>query len=92
LAKQIHGALTPAEIAYMRRATAAWAVFYVLLTMAIFILFFAVSLRAWSFFVNFATFGLMMLMGIADHAIRRRVLPRHPGGGILTIIRRSLIG
>jgi len=92
LANQIHGALTPAEIAYTRRATAAWVVFYVLMTLAIFILFFAVSLRAWSFFVNFATFGLMMLMGLADHAIRRRVLPRHPRGGILAVIRRSLIG
>jgi uncharacterized membrane protein len=92
LAKQIHDALTPAEIAYTRRATAAWVVFYVLLTLAIFILFFAASLRVWSFFVNFITFGLMMLMGIADHAIRRRVLPRHPRGGILAVIRRSLIG
>jgi uncharacterized membrane protein len=92
LAAQIHGELTPAEIAYTRRATAAWVVFYVLLAAAILILFFTVPLRIWSLFVNFAVFGLMMLMGLADHAIRRRVLPRHPSGGILAVIRRSLIG
>jgi uncharacterized membrane protein len=92
LANQVHGPLSPAEITYTRRATEAWVVFYVLLTIAILILFFVVSLRVWSLFVNFAVFGLMILMGMADHAIRRRVLPRHENGGILAIIRRSLIG
>jgi uncharacterized membrane protein len=92
LANQVHGSLTPAEIAYTRRATAAWVVFYVLLAIAILVLFFVVPLRVWSLFVNFAVFGLMMLMGLADHSIRQRILPRHTDGGILAIIRRSLIG
>lgn len=92
LASKLHPALTPAEIAYTRHATVAWVVFYVLMTMAIFILFFAASLRVWSLFVNFVAFGLIVLMGVADHAIRRRVLPQRPGGGILAIIQRSLTG
>jgi uncharacterized membrane protein len=92
LASKLHAALTPAEIAYTRHATVAWAVFYVLMTIVIFILFFAASLRVWSLFVNFVSFGLIMLMGVADHAIRRRVLPQRPGGGMLTIIQRSLTG
>jgi uncharacterized membrane protein len=92
LADKMYGELTPLEIAYTRSATLAWGVFYGLLTLAILILFYAASPRVWSLFVNFATFGLMMLMGIADHAIRRRVLPRHPRSGILTLIRRALIG
>lgn len=92
LAEKMHGALTPAEITYTRRATEVWAVFYVALAAAILILFFDASPRVWSLFVNFATFGLILLLGIADHAIRVRVLPRHPRGGMLAIIRRSLIG
>jgi uncharacterized membrane protein len=92
LAGKMHGALTPAETAYMRRATQAWCIFYGLLSAAILILFFVVSVRIWSLLVNFAAFGLMILMGLADHAVRRRILPRHPGGGILAVIRRSLIG
>jgi len=92
LAEKMYGALTPAEIAYTRSATAAWALFYALLTLAILVLFFAASLKVWSLFVNFATFGLMLLMGIADHAIRRRALPRHPRSGILALMKRSLIG
>lgn len=92
LANQMYGTLTAAEIAYTRRATAAWAAFYVLLTLAILVLFFALPQPAWYVFVNFATWGLMLIAGLADHAIRRRVLPRHQEGGILTIIRRSLVG
>jgi uncharacterized membrane protein len=92
LASSMHGTLTPAEIAYTRRATVAWVVFYALTAAAILVLFFAEPLRVWSLFVNFGVFGLMIFMGIADHALRRRVLPRHPAGRILTIVQRALIG
>jgi len=92
LASTMHGELSPLEISYTRRATVVWMVFYALLTTAILALFFVASQRVWSLFVNFATFGLIIAMGIADHAIRLRVLPQHPGGGILGIIKRSLIG
>jgi uncharacterized membrane protein len=92
LAEQMYGDLSEAEGAYMRRATAAWAVFYGLMTAAVLVLFFAVSLRQWSLFVNFIAWGLMVLAGFVDHALRRRLLPRHREGGILTLIRRSLSG
>jgi hypothetical protein len=46
----------------------------------------------WSLFVNFGTLGLIVLMGIIDHAIRRRILPRREDGGLLALLRRSLIG
>jgi uncharacterized membrane protein len=92
MADKLHGPLMPAEIAYTRRATVAWAMFYTLITTAILVLFFAVPLRIWSIFVNFATFGLILAMGIVDHAIRRRVLSRYKGGGILVAIQRALVG
>jgi len=92
LAKRLHGALTPEEISYTRRATAAWTVFYLLAAAAVLTLFFVASLRIWSLFVNFALFGLIALMGIADYAVRRHVLPRRRGGGIVAALRQSLIG
>jgi uncharacterized membrane protein len=92
LAQKIHAELSAAEIAFTRRATAVWALFYVLLAVAIAVLFFAVSERVWSLFVNFATFGLIAAGCLADAAIRHAVLPRRPGGGILTLLRQSLIG
>lgn len=92
LAEKLHGSLAPAEISYLRLATVAWAIFYALLAAAIFVLYFIVPLRSWSLFVNFATLGLMIAAGVVDFAIRHRVLPRRPGGGILAILRRSLTG
>lgn len=90
LAEQMHGPLTLAEVAYMRRATAVWAMFYFLLGATILILFFVVPLRVWSLFTNFVTWGLMVLAGFVDHALRQLLLPRHRQGGILTLIRRAL--
>lgn len=92
LAGQLHGALAPVEINYMRRATLAWAAFYILLTTTIVILYFAAPLRIWSLFVNFAALGLIVFAAIVDFTIRYLVLPRRPGDGILRIIRRSLTG
>ncbi len=74
IASSLRGGLKPAEIAYTRRATLAWSVFYAILTASILALYFVVSLRVWSLFVNFVTFALIALMTLVDHAIRRRVL------------------
>jgi len=92
LADQLHGPLEPAEIAYTRRATIVWFVFYALLAAAIVVAFFTASAHVWSLFVNFGTFGLMGLLFAADHAIRRRVLPRRPGGGIIAALLHSVTG
>jgi uncharacterized membrane protein len=92
LAAKLHGPLTPQEITYTRRATAVWTVFYALTAALILVLFFLASLRVWSLFVNFAIFGLIALMCLVDHAVRRRVLPSRVGPGILAALRQSLIG
>ncbi len=92
LADKLHGPLTPAETVYTRRATYVWFAFYVLLTGAIVALFFAASSHAWSLFVNFGTFGLMGLVFLADHALRHRILPRRPGGGIIAALLQSVTG
>jgi uncharacterized membrane protein len=92
MADKLHGPLSPAEVAYTRRATVAWAIFYAVLTVAIATLFFAASARVWSLFVNFATFGLIGLMFVAEHAIRLKVLPGKRRGGTLVALRQFLIG
>ena len=92
LAQQMYGELTSTESAYMRRATVAWTLFYGLMAVTVVVLFFAVSRRDWSLFVNFVAWGLIILAGFVDHALRRRLLPRHREGGIATLIRRSLTG
>jgi uncharacterized membrane protein len=92
MADKLHGPLTPAEVAYTRLATVAWAIFYALLTVAITGLFFVASPRVWSLFVNFATFGLIGLMFVVEHTVRLKVLPERPRGGALVALRQFLIG
>jgi len=92
LADKLHGPLQPAEIRYTRGATLAWTVFYLALTAAIVILFFAAPQKVWSMFVNFATYGLIAAMFVVDHAIRRRVLPHAKRTGVLAAMRQFLTG
>jgi uncharacterized membrane protein len=92
LADQLHGPLEPVEVAYTRRATAVWSAFYGLLATAIAVLFFIAPRTVWSAFVNFAAFGLIGVVFAADHAIRRRVLPRKPGTGMVAALRQALAG
>lgn len=92
LAIQMHGTLEASEIAYTRRATAAWALFYLALTVAIVVLFFLAPLKVWSMFVNFATFGLIVAMALGDHLLRRAVLPPRPSRGLIDVLQRALLG
>jgi uncharacterized membrane protein len=92
LAVKLHGALSPLETAFTRRATLAWAVFYMVMSAAIVALFFTVSRSTWSLFVNFGTFGLIAIACLADAAIRHTMLPRRPGGGLLALLRQAFIG
>lgn len=90
--KKAHGPLTAAESVYTRRATAAWAAFYLLLTIAIFAWFLIGTLRSWSLFTNFGTYALIALMFGVDHLLRKRILPRRADGGIWTALRQMLGG
>jgi uncharacterized membrane protein len=94
IAERLHGAgaLGAAELRYTRRATVAWAAFYVLLTLAIVVLFFAAPARVWSLFVDFAAFGLIGLMFAAEHIVRLTVLPHRRGSGSALAALRQLLG
>jgi uncharacterized membrane protein len=87
LADKVHGPLTPQELRYTRRVTAAWALFFLLITGATFGLFLFTPLRIWSLFANFCVLPLIGLMFVAEYAVRRRVLPQVPRRGILAAVR-----
>ena len=87
LADQVHGPLTPQEVLYTRRVTAAWALFFLLITAATLILFVFAPLRLWSLFANFCVLPLIGLMFVAEYAVRQRVLPQVPRRGILAAVR-----
>jgi uncharacterized membrane protein len=87
LADKVHGPLTPQEVRYTRRITAAWALFFILITAATFGLFVFAPLRIWSLFANFCVLPLIGLMFVAEYAVRRRALPQVPRRGILAAVR-----
>lgn len=93
LAKTLHGGeLLPVELVYLRRASIAWFLVWTALAVSVLILFFAASEHIWSLYVNFGTFGLIGIVFLADHALRRRVLPRRPGASMLAALLHSLTG
>jgi uncharacterized membrane protein len=87
LADQIHGPLTAREVRYTRRITAAWAVFFLLITAATVGFFALAPLRIWSLFANFCVIPLVALMFAAEYALRHRALPQSPRRGILAAVR-----
>jgi uncharacterized membrane protein len=87
LADKVHGPLTPQELLYTRRVTAAWGLFFLVMTAVTLILFVSAPLRIWSLFANFCVVPLMGLMFVAEYAVRRRVLPQVPRRGILAAVR-----
>ena len=87
LADKVHGPLTPPEVRYTRRVTAAWTLFFVSITAATVGLFVYAPLRTWSLFANFCVVPLIGLMFVAEYAVRRRVLPHVQRRGILAGVR-----
>jgi uncharacterized membrane protein len=92
LADKVHGPLTPQELRYTRRVTAAWSLFFILITAATVGLFLFAPLRIWSLFANFCVLPLIGLMFVAEYAVRRRVLPQVPRRGILAAVRVYFAG
>jgi uncharacterized membrane protein len=87
LADQVHGPLSPQEVLYTRRVTAAWALFFVSITAATVGFFLFAPLRVWSLFANFCVLPLIGLMFMAEYAVRRHALPDGARPGILAAVR-----
>jgi uncharacterized membrane protein len=87
MADKIHGPLTPQELRYTRQVTVAWTIFFVLNMLATWLLFQFAPLKVWSIFVNFASLPLLALMFLGEYLVRRQVLPRVQGGGIIATLR-----
>ena len=87
LADKVHGPLSALELCYTRNVTIAWVIFF-LLNMAVSALLFEFApLRIWSLFVNFLSLPLILLMFVAEFAVRRRILPKVPRNGLIATLR-----
>ena len=87
LADKIHGPLSALELRYTRDVTIAWVVFFLANMAVTFLLFEFAPLRIWSLFVNFCSLPLILLMFVAEYAVRRRVLPQVQRNGLIATLR-----
>jgi uncharacterized membrane protein len=87
LADKVHGPLSELELRYTRHVTIAWVIFFLLNLAATVLLFELAPLRTWSLFVNFFSAPLILLMFVAEYAVRRRVLPQVQRNGLLATLR-----
>jgi uncharacterized membrane protein len=86
-ADRVHGPLSPLELRYTRGVTIAWSVFFLANLVATFFLFEFAPIRVWSLFANFISLPLILLMFVAEYAIRLRVLPKVQRNGLLATLR-----
>jgi uncharacterized membrane protein len=86
-ADKVHGPLSPLELRYTRGVTIAWALFFLLNLAATFLLFEFAPLRVWSLFANFISLPLILLMFVAEYAVRRRILPQVQRNGLMATLR-----
>jgi uncharacterized membrane protein len=87
LADKEHGPLSAQEVRYTRQVTAAWTVFFFVITAVSILLFVSAPLRIWSLFINFCVLPLVGAMFIAEYQIRRRILPGTKRTGLLASLR-----
>lgn len=79
--------LSPQQLLYTRRVTQAWAIFFALVALTSTLLFFFAPLETWSFFANFLTLPLVVLMFVAEYKIRTWAVPGLPSVHILEGVR-----
>jgi uncharacterized membrane protein len=87
LADKVHGPLSALELRYTRHVTIAWVIFFLLNAAVTILLFEFASMRSWSLFVNFFSLPLILLMFVAEYAVRRRVLPKVQRNGLIATLR-----
>ena len=87
LADAVHGPLSPGEVRYTRRVTAAWALFFLAVDAISILLFLLASVRIWSIYINFCVLPSVGAMFAVEYRVRRRVLPDVKGSGLLAAIR-----
>jgi uncharacterized membrane protein len=71
----VHGSLPTEAMSYTRRVTAAWSLFFALMTSALIGLFLLAPLPVWSAFANFCGLPLVAAMFVGEYLARGHALP-----------------
>ena len=80
--------MPPAVIIYTRWATVAWSVYFLLMTILLFLFSVYASLEAWSFFSNILSYFLLAMMFLAEFIVRRIFLRKYMDYSFTEFIQR----
>ncbi len=86
-ARTVHGSLSPALIGYTRSVTWAWSLYFGITSGLSLLLFWLAPVSVWSAFANLLGGPLLVLMFVAEYAVRCHVLPAADRAGPLEAIR-----
>lgn len=87
LADKLHGPLSPREVWYTRRVTAAWSIFFFGICVLSLALYGLAPLAVWSICLNFCVLPLVGVMFATEYLVRQRVLPKATRGGLVDTVR-----
>lgn len=79
--------LSPAVVRYTRHITLAWTVFFGAIAAVSTLLFAFAPIVDWSTFANYLAMPLVGVMFVAEHAVRRFVVPEEPQARMMDAIR-----
>jgi len=75
LARRVHGSLTTAMVAYSRRVTVAWTLYFVAMAALSLVLYAAAPFAAWAAFANLVTPLAIVAMFLGEYLLRYRLHP-----------------
>ncbi len=75
IAEMLHGPLNMQQARYTRKVTVAWTLFFLALTMVLFLMFFILGEHVWVLFSGTASMVLIASMFIMEYAVRCRQIP-----------------
>ena len=87
LARRVHGSLTPAMVAYSRKVTIAWAVYFVAMAALSLALFAWAPFSAWATFANLLTPFAIVAMFLGEYLLRYRLHPEFERATIAQAVR-----
>ena len=75
LARRVHAELTPAMVAYSRKVTVLWTLYFVAMALLSIALHASAPFEAWAVFANLVTPVAMLLVFVGEYVIRYRLHP-----------------
>ncbi len=90
VAARVHGTVTPAVIAYTRRVTVAWALYFVSMAALSVLIYLGCDWTVWSLLANVATPTAIVILFFGEHALRYRLHPEFERATLADAVRAYL--